>query len=278
MVQYKPKIGYSVPNQIHHNSYWKLGTYQIPTSYDGRPLTTPEWIGRDQRGLLRYREYSLDELLGFLDERGIRRPCLVGTAGKAVVMAELESEDENAIFPRFLELPAELRVRIYRFHLNDIAFNVEAKVHQPPLTLTSRLLRFESLTMFYDITCLKVVTLLCPGTTILDTMLLMQGSARLDSLYKHDRLKCIRRVHFQVKTLQPGVTLDWMIDLDTMVVHQARHFKVDYLLEEPARAHLEEVVAYMQMRSRSCVLGWRDLELFTDAVWRGVVMASMGTT
>jgi len=137
MVQYKPEGGYPVTSDIHHNSYWKLGSYQLPMGYVGRPLTTAEWMGRDQRSLLRYRDYSLPELLRFLDTRQIRRPYLIGTAGKAVVMSILENADDRAIFMRFLELPAELRVKIYKYHLDDIAFNVSSSLHQPPITLAS---------------------------------------------------------------------------------------------------------------------------------------------
>ena len=144
------------------NSYWKLGLY----SYRGKTIknliqylkdegyecrekiSRPgviDAIGRHQRGLMSYEGCSVDELQAFCKARGL--PAKATTASR--LARALETADDLATFPRFLDLPAELRNAIYELHFHGFdSFNGEHV--QPPLTMASRQLRSETLPLFYD--------------------------------------------------------------------------------------------------------------------------------
>lgn len=72
----------------------------------------------------------------------------------AVTMVELKTElerydDEHNTFHRFLDLPPELRERIYTQYLNDYNEDDNPKC-QPPISYASRSVRREALTLFYE--------------------------------------------------------------------------------------------------------------------------------
>lgn len=144
------------------NSYWKLGL----TSYHGKTIknlieylkdegyecrekiSRPgviDAIGRHQRGLMSYEGCSVDELQAFCKARGL--PAKATTASR--LARALETADDLATFPRFLDLPAELRNAIYELHFHGFDSSSGENV-QPPLTMASRQLRSETLPLFYD--------------------------------------------------------------------------------------------------------------------------------
>jgi len=145
-------------------------------------------------------------------------------------------------------------------------------------------LRAESLSIFYSATCIKLVSHHRQGVApwLLYTHKMEPAPLKYIS---DEKLRHIRRVHFQRQLLtRPGVSLDWMIDLDVpamggpvLAVQQAHHADKDDrpVLEEEPRLQLEEVVMYMQMRSRPCVLSRGDVQLFRNAVWRGLTNGTM---
>lgn len=117
---------------------------------------------RAERGMMSYYGRPVAELRQFCKQRGLR-----GTQdkkkGELVVL--LEDADEEAQFPRFLELPPEIRVLVYEFSFDLCAsppyhdFNFReraAELHPPPVTMVSRLLRKESLPIFYSSAVLKI--------------------------------------------------------------------------------------------------------------------------
>ncbi|KAK0365427.1 ornithine aminotransferase [Friedmanniomyces endolithicus] len=63
------------------------------------------------------------------------------------MIAILEQADDERVFPRFMDLPPELRVEIYGHHFRSFDEGILAV--QPPLTTVCKLLRQEALPMFY---------------------------------------------------------------------------------------------------------------------------------
>lgn len=93
----------------------------------------------------------MDELQQFCASRKIPFPKV--PSGKAELILVLENADDNPHFEGFSELPAELRVRIYEFHFES-AYERGTFLGPPgqaPITRVSRLLRKESLPVFYDV-------------------------------------------------------------------------------------------------------------------------------
>lgn len=167
MVQFKTddiayRKGYSYTKYDWANSYWKLGldSYRDKTikelgrclrgkGYECREnisrLAVVDAIGRCQRGLMSYEGRAVDELQTFCKARGL--PTKATTASGLI--RALEKADDLATFPRFFDLPPEIRNVIYELHFND--FDTFTEKHaQPPLTLASRQLRLEALPLFYD--------------------------------------------------------------------------------------------------------------------------------
>lgn len=109
---------------------------------------------RAQRGLISYDKRPVAELRRFCTQRGIQVPTKVY---KIILVLFLERDDEQVTFPRFMELPPELRVMVYGFSFNVLrgtpralrAANETLKLMPPPVTLVSRTLRKESLPLFY---------------------------------------------------------------------------------------------------------------------------------
>ena len=75
-------------------------------------------------------------------------------------MEILEEADENTGFERLLDLPPELRVLIYGLHFDSMPELREPV--QPPLSKVSRLLRQESLPIFYSTCTFKLSDLFSP--------------------------------------------------------------------------------------------------------------------
>lgn len=119
-------------------------------------------ISRSERGLLHYASHDAKVLKDFAAARLLERPKNGRLTTKALI-GMLEQADDDARFTRMLELPAELRVRIYEYYCLDLGQCFAAgpgyvpfQHRQPPLTLVCRLIRQESLQVFYD-TCTLLV-------------------------------------------------------------------------------------------------------------------------
>jgi hypothetical protein len=85
------------------------------------------------------------ELQTFCKARGL--PTKAITASR--LARALEKADDLITFPRFFDLPAEIRNIIYELFFNALN-SFESKHVQPPLTLASSQLRSEALPVFYD--------------------------------------------------------------------------------------------------------------------------------
>ncbi|CZT19156.1 uncharacterized protein RCC_05002 [Ramularia collo-cygni] len=110
---------------------------------------------RAQRGLISYFDRPIAELRQFCAQRSL--PGVHGLK-KVELVKLLEAEDEEASFPRFLELPAELRVLVYGFSFNVVKGEEVQGFRQsplgirlvpPPVTAASKMLRKESLPLYH---------------------------------------------------------------------------------------------------------------------------------
>jgi hypothetical protein len=154
-------VSKEVPNECGYRKgrYWKLGFYtdttprqveeylaahgyQCPKNANKDKLR--DAVGRCQRGLLSYEKYSADELRGFCMARKISLPSKRMTVPRLALMLENADDDVDATFPRFMELPAELRNRVYELHFRDYD-EISTEYDQPPITEASP----ESLPLFY---------------------------------------------------------------------------------------------------------------------------------
>ena len=109
---------------------------------------------RWQRGLPDYEKCSLPELRTLASNRGLfNMPGIRKPQRKAGFVARLEEADDGETFTRFLDLPAELRLRIYEFHFHSFETDVKALPAPFPIPITevSSQLRSESLPLYYSI-------------------------------------------------------------------------------------------------------------------------------
>lgn len=136
------------PDLTKENIRQKLGAYPVPKSAKKKVLF--EALYRKQLGLPSYHSSTNDELRKFIKHRKIDASAVIkgktiGTRNELVKL--LESADSRRTFPKFLDLPPELRNRIYELHFSDM--RTAYAPTQPPITRSSRLLRQESLGLFY---------------------------------------------------------------------------------------------------------------------------------
>ena len=102
---------------------------------------------RAQRGMRSYEGFTRKELEHEFARRGIPllNPCV--TTGD--LKTELEQyDDEHNNFHRFLDLPPELRERIYIQYL--ITYDDPNSKRQPPISYASSIVRREVLPLFYE--------------------------------------------------------------------------------------------------------------------------------
>lgn len=143
--------------------YWKLETvtYLKDTSLDhefqrlklyrNAHLSKQRKVclcARAQQGYLSYDIYGLAELKDFARRRKIPLPH--GRLTAALLVRQLERADKNTKFPRFSELPPELRQAVSEQYFASLAKErMKLVFKQPPVTMASRLLRTEALPLFY---------------------------------------------------------------------------------------------------------------------------------
>ncbi|KAK3722724.1 hypothetical protein LTR37_002295 [Vermiconidia calcicola] len=152
------------------DSYWRLGEYTdvdrrllrsriISAGYkdvSGNMLKAHLVVKaqRLDRGWIIYQNCTDQELATFLRERRLERP---GTEDSSSVVEWRNSKirllcraDAELEFNRFLDLPAELRKRVYELYVEAFPKVLQTPI-QPPLACVSRLLRQEVLPVFYNL-------------------------------------------------------------------------------------------------------------------------------
>ena len=168
MVQYKPVDTLRRKRYLARvtcdetNNYWKLGLhshsnktradlikYLKDRGYKCRQNINKsaiiDAIGRHQRGLMSYQGRGVRELKTFCKARGLGTTA---TTASGLARA-LEEADDLITFPRFFDLPAEIRNIIYELFFKDLG-SFDSTHVQPPLTLASSQLRPEALPLFYE--------------------------------------------------------------------------------------------------------------------------------
>jgi hypothetical protein len=110
---------------------------------------------RCDRGHLSYETYNVAQLRQFVEDRGLKIKS-TSKANKKQLVQRLETAEklsdtfeDKREFPRFLELPPELRNAVYTFYFNGLKV-VPQRFSQPPICKVSRELRVESLGLFYE--------------------------------------------------------------------------------------------------------------------------------
>ncbi|KAK4958077.1 hypothetical protein LTR10_004502 [Elasticomyces elasticus] len=151
-----------------HDDYWKLTV--LPQSAKGMRLwleerkyhvgsikstaRLQECVRRAQLGLMSYHKLTNDELRGLITARRIDASGYMTRHNRGTreeLLRSLDYEDMHPLFLRFLNLPPELRNRVYGYYYAEFRQPIYAP-SQPPLSRVCRQLREESLPMFYS-TC-----------------------------------------------------------------------------------------------------------------------------
>lgn len=139
---------------------------------EGQSVEHIEYLcSRAQRGMISYHKCSLVELRKFCKQRGVHvsehhnhsTDYVQKSLSKDQLRDVLEYSDEQARLPRFKELPAELRVMIYKYSFNMMHgpqnedWRVKAlDLDPPPIVSVSKLLRQESLPLLYEEAVLRI--------------------------------------------------------------------------------------------------------------------------
>lgn len=152
-----------LPYRSTYDEYWKIANwtdkwtlkrklthelqrhkYKVPSSTNMEKLA--EANARCQRGFLSYNGCQPRELVAFCAQRHIQIPG-GPKAKKAQLMQCLHEADEQLSFPRFMEMPPEVRILVYVAYYSSLGRIFHPT--QPPLSEVSRLIRQESLPLFY---------------------------------------------------------------------------------------------------------------------------------
>lgn len=143
--------------QAQFNEYWELASYKgISTcqlaakastlgyaDHTTRP-TLVKIMHRAEKQLVCYDACTTQELQKFARARR-----LPGSWKRSLLERRLKAADGEATFPRFLDLPAELRNRVYQMYVAEFPVEGLRTPAQPPITRCCRLLRQEALPVFY---------------------------------------------------------------------------------------------------------------------------------
>ena len=186
-----------------HNEYWKSGVpYKRSGASIKRELSAAkvyfkssakrdrlhELVARYERGLLSYDTCSTDELRKFCLQRQL---VCASRPKKDDLVQGLEEADEMATFNRFLDLPPELRNRIYSLHFQT--FEPLGRPTSPPITRTSRQLREETFLLFWQSCTLRIenfVRSFWPHTGLFESFI----EADIPIWSNHDALRTFSRL------------------------------------------------------------------------------------
>ncbi|KAK3653233.1 hypothetical protein LTR56_004769 [Elasticomyces elasticus] len=160
MVQYRTNQRAYSPRSEEARDWWKLDDRQDVTRNDARSIlqkrgfahikssTKPRFVAlllRSDRGLRSYEKCSKAELLELCLAQGHARSD-TRNVSKADLIALLENHEPD--FPRFMELPPELRLHVYEQHL--ASFESVGLCVPTPITAVCQTVRTEALPLFFD--------------------------------------------------------------------------------------------------------------------------------
>jgi len=166
-----------------------------------------ELLVHHEKGLLCYDECSDRELKKFVRDRNIART--EETTDRLSLVSMLQADDASRAFHRFSDLPAELRVRIYEFHIADFADTTLYFPVQPPITWASKLARAEALPVFYN-TCTFAIALQGRQETRNGHLACYHKLSTKSQLFLHllkpEQLAAIRHIEIAVEQWERGAT------------------------------------------------------------------------
>lgn len=105
-----------------------------------------EEVKRADRGDLAYGKQTVEDLQRYVRQRRLQPPKNFNSRRRLTEV--LKDDDDHKVFPKFLDLPPELRERVYGFYLAGFPQVLEFPT-QPPLARTCQLMRTEVLPAFY---------------------------------------------------------------------------------------------------------------------------------
>ncbi|KAF7185803.1 hypothetical protein HII31_12905 [Pseudocercospora fuligena] len=163
---------------------------------------------RLEKGLFSYERCSKDSLRLFCASRRI---AIESTDPKHLLCGTLHKADASATFEKFMDLPPELRVLIFDFHLDWLTDHLDEKdiigeaYRPPPITRACKLIRKEALPLFQD---RQVLTLTYDYQHYPGSEPTYVGSRHMPVTLRLPSLKSIRRIHvtlyyFQINRLAP---------------------------------------------------------------------------
>ncbi|KAK5740557.1 hypothetical protein LTR17_004594 [Elasticomyces elasticus] len=139
-----------------------------------------------------YHNCSGSELRKFVRDRGVKVPD--EQFRRKTLIDALEKADSAQTFARFTDLPPELRVIVYELYTAEFPEQLHCPA-QPPLTRVCRLLRSETLPLFYDRTTLKIKLDISVGSRCLkfnaEVMSFVLGLSE-------DSWSMVRKLHFEI--------------------------------------------------------------------------------
>ncbi|CZT25437.1 uncharacterized protein RCC_11169 [Ramularia collo-cygni] len=179
---------------------------------------------RAEQGLYIYDKVPVLELRTFISARQLS--CKVPLKTKrADLVAILERADEERTFP-FLKLPPELRVQVFQYHFRTLQTRNGHLVTLPPLTAVSKLVRKESMPLFYE-TCTFHLDIIAP-----DEWLRAINQAENDRYFapaNATRLRGIRKLQVE-GSVGPYQSGTFVIEMGgDGKVAEVRHVKMDTL-------------------------------------------------
>ena len=123
-------------------------------------------VERCNRGHISYEACYVAKLRQLVKDRGLEM-TLPRKAAKKQLVQHLEDADDrddaaqgSRNFPRFLELPPELRNVVYEYYFKALGV-IPQRFSQPPLCKASRELRVESLELFHEHSTFKISMTRC---------------------------------------------------------------------------------------------------------------------
>ena len=151
-----------------HDDYWKIQEHegltakQMKAELDRRNYIVTstaskagyrEHLRRSDKGCISFDQFTNDELRQLIHARDIRHQGKCDS--RRTLIRILKQADDNPKFHRFRSLPPEIRNTIYEMYNAEFTEPIYAPT-QPPLTKVCRLIRRESLQMFYNTCTFKI--------------------------------------------------------------------------------------------------------------------------
>ncbi|SMR64016.1 unnamed protein product [Zymoseptoria tritici ST99CH_3D1] len=135
---------YGFASVVHMKRFLQSVGYHCNTSHTKSKMTA--LLARYEQDFLSYSKCTIRELKSFV----VQRDLAIESHRKSSMIQSLEEADDNITFDKFLDLPPEVRERIYGNHLDSLNLKGLVNALPPPITRTCKVVRHESLSMRSD--------------------------------------------------------------------------------------------------------------------------------